>query len=118
MLMRRAVFVVALAAVCAALFWPSVDVEVPGPRLPWDKAVHAGMFALLAFLGGWARIRLRWLLLLLAALAVASEAGQALLLPHRTGDWDDLAADLVGVALGVGVWRWVGGPGAWRPRPS
>ena len=37
--------------------------------------------------------------------AVVSEVVQALLLPTRSGDFADAVVDLVGVALGVVLWR-------------
>ncbi len=80
------------------LFAPSGDGVAPFPQS--DKLVHATLFALLA---GTARCRFgaaAAVLVAVAAYAPFSEVVQALLLPHRDGDWRDAAADLLGVAVG------------------
>ena len=79
---------------------------VPGPAsgitIPHlDKVVHVGMFALPAFLGVLARLRL-WLVgLILVVHAPVSELVQHRYLPGRAGDPADLIADLVGIGLGL-----------------
>jgi len=70
----------------------------------WDKSNHALAFASLAFTCVWAlwpRPR-QWWLLALAVLAYggAIEITQSYL-PPREGDWFDLLADGVGIALGL-----------------
>ena len=75
------------------------------PFLQADKVVHAGVFALLAATGRWRYGPVAWVLLTMCAYAPLSEVVQAVLLPHRDGDWRDAAADLLGVALG---WRAAG----------
>lgn len=85
------------------LFAPSGDGVAPFPG--FDKLVHGTLFALLAGTARWRFVRAPAVLGLVAAYAPFSELVQAGLLPGRDGDWHDVAADLVGVALG---W-WVAG---------
>lgn len=75
---------------------------------PWDKGVHALLFAVFAVLiglsMGFARMP-RTALLVLAflgalAIGVADELHQAIL-PGRQAGWDDLAADALGALIGV-----------------
>ena len=66
-----------------------------------DKVVHAATFGSVAWAGLWAGLGARWWVPLVAGHAVVSELVQATALPHRSGDWRDVVADLVGVALGV-----------------
>ncbi|MEZ5114993.1 MAG: hypothetical protein R2737_01885 [Candidatus Nanopelagicales bacterium] len=96
---RLLVFVLGFLGLTAALYWPSV----PGPQtdLPLDKAVHLALFAGVAFLGTWAGVPTMWLGALLLLQAVASEVVQARLLDRRGGDLLDLAADVLGIALGL-----------------
>ena len=107
-------FGVAVLLSLVVLFAPSGDGVQPFPQS--DKLVHLALFALLA---GTARWRFGALLAVLAAVsayAPASELLQALVLPHRDGDWRDAAADLVGVAAG---WLVAGRlPGRSHPAPA
>ncbi len=81
------------------LFAPSAgDGSLPFPQA--DKLVHAGLFALLAATGRWRCGPVTAVLVAVCAYAPLSEVVQAVLLPHRDGDWRDVAADLLGVALG------------------
>lgn len=80
------------------LFWPSPatgGAAVPGA----DKAVHAGLFLLLAATGALRCGASTRVLALVLAYAVASELVQALALAERSGDVVDVLADGVG-ALG------------------
>ena len=67
----------------------------------WDKANHALAFAALAFSGRFAWTRRPWPL----AIALLAYGGAIELLqmhiPNRDGDWHDLLADGVGIALGL-----------------
>lgn len=99
----------------ALAFWTTVAVVVvlsllPTQHLPeavfdiWDKAQHAFGFAVLTFLGFWAyprRVRrvLVGMLLLGALIELAQDATG-----WRHGDWMDLLADAVGVAVGTMLW--------------
>jgi VanZ family protein len=86
------------------LYWPR---PVSDGGIPYaDKIVHVAIFAAVAVAGLRARVPLSWLVGLIAVHAVSIELVQHWLLANRTGDPADVAADLVGVALGVVVaWR-------------
>ena len=98
---RIGLFIAALALNLWTMYAPSV----PGPpsNVRLDLIGHAATFATLTFTGLLAGIRPRLLLPLVAANAVASELIQHFLLPARSGDITDLAADAVGIALGWAV---------------
>lgn len=72
-----------------------------------DKVVHVLVFAVPLVLAAWAGLRWRLLLVGLAVHAPLSEAVQARLLEHRSGDPMDVLADLVGVGVAAAlvVWR-------------
>lgn len=108
------------AGAVAAIFLPGAAVPEAGPA--WTTLAHITFFAVAVTL--WAAAfpgRLRHVALVAAVLAVATEVGQATLIPGRGAQWPDLVADLYGIlgglALGV-VLPWVL-PGAGRrsPRP-
>ena len=65
-----------------------------------DKVVHLGLFALLAATTRWRFGARAAGLVAVAAYAVGSELVQGLLLAQRSGDADDVLADLLGAALG------------------
>jgi VanZ like family len=72
---------------------------------PWDKLVHAASFGLLAAAIGYASGFKNWAMVLTAfagamLIGVADEWHQ-MFLPGRQAGWDDLAADLIGSALGA-----------------
>jgi hypothetical protein len=100
----RAALVAAVAVNLVVLYWPRA---VSDGGIPFaDKIVHVGIFAAVAVAGLRARVPLAWLVGLLAVHAVSSELVQHWLLANRTGDPADVAADLVGVAVGVVVaWK-------------
>jgi VanZ family protein len=89
---------------------------MPSPYLPpleifslWDKEQHAlgyGTLTLSALLAYPSAHKLRLAALLLAH-GVLIEALQHLL-GHRVGEWQDAAADALGVLLALGVARLVG----------
>ena len=95
---------------------------VSGGGVPYaDKLVHIVIFALVAVTGLCARLPLVWLVGLLVTQAVVSELVQHWFLPNRTGDPRDVAADLVGVAVGVLLGRKLAaatGVGSTRSRGS
>lgn len=87
---------------------------LPGEYLPpqtvsiWDKAQHASAFAALGAWGLLVYPRRPWAVLLgLLAFGGAIELAQAST-TWRFGDWEDLFADAVGLALGGAL--------AWWPR--
>ena len=96
----------------------------PGPDLPtvtedvWDKAGHASIFMVLALTGVLARVRWGRLTTGLFAYASVTEILQAVLPIHRSGDWHDVLADTVGIAVGLVIaagLRRVARAGAARP---
>lgn len=94
----------ALALHLVALYLPGSP--EPGPELfpHVDKLVHVALFAAPAYLI--ARLTSAWWPLLLLALhAPVSELVQHLWIPYRGGDPFDALADIVGVALGLGLAR-------------
>ncbi len=100
----RAAFTAAVLANLVVLYWPR---SVSQGGVPYaDKVVHVAIFAAVGASGLRARVPAAWLVGLLAANAVVSELVQHWFLVNRTGDPPDVAADLVGVAVGVVVaWK-------------
>ena len=100
----RAALVAAVVANLVVLYWPG---PVSDGGIPFaDKIVHVGIFAVVAVAGVRAGVPLAWLAGLLAVHAVSSELVQHWLLANRSGDPADVAADLLGVGLGLAVaWK-------------
>lgn len=74
----------------------------PGGPESSDKVAHLGIFAVLALTGRWARLPVLPLGLALAAYAALVEVVQgAVTALGRAGDVRDLAADLVGIGVGL-----------------
>lgn len=96
---------VAFALACAVQLYGLYAPQAPGPPGPAgaDKVAHTAMFAAVLVTGSLVRIPLAPLTAVLGVHAVVSEVVQHRLLPDRSGDPADVVADLVGVALGVGV---------------
>jgi VanZ family protein len=97
----RAVLALAVLVQLVVLYnptQPSVGGLASVPGL--DKLVHATVFALVMVAGRRARLPRLPLLVLTVVQAPVSEAVQAGLLPHRSGDPFDVVADLVGCLLG------------------
>jgi VanZ family protein len=111
--LRRALFspaarrgwLVALAVLVVAVLVLALSPDdVPLPSSGWDKLDHAAAFAALATCGMFAfrgrhAVAIRTTLGLLA-LGGAIELAQTQV-PGRSADWHDLAADAVGIALGL-----------------
>jgi hypothetical protein len=96
----RLLLAAAVVAQLLVLYLPRVD--APGAGAPGlDKLTHAAVFAAVAWTGRRAGVDPRLLLVLLVVQAVASEAVQGALLPERSGDPFDVAADLAGTAVGL-----------------
>lgn len=96
-------FAVAFVVHLIALYSPGSG--EPGSIPGIDKLGHLGMFAALItpllLLGS----PPGWTLLLAALYGGVSEAIQAFAIPHRTGEFGDWVADLLGVALAWAIWR-------------
>lgn len=97
----RWILALAVAVQLAVLYDPRVPsagglAGVPG----LDKVVHLVVFAAVMVVARRSGLR-TWLVLALTVVhAPVSEILQATLLPHRSGDWHDVVADLCGCALG------------------
>ncbi|MBL8328200.1 MAG: VanZ family protein [Rubrivivax sp.] len=95
---------VLLAVLSVYVLYGALTPNPKGPSLGWDKANHAAAFAVLAFCAVFAlRERPRhvfWIAYLLLALGLAIEIAQTFV-PGRLGDWQDLLADAVGIAVGL-----------------
>jgi VanZ family protein len=102
---RRPLWRVLLLLLVVAILWLALS-PVPPKTVDtgWDKANHAMAFAALGFVSVWAvwpRPRgWAWLVLALLAFGGAIEIAQTFL-PPREGDWWDLLADGVGIAIGL-----------------
>lgn len=86
------------------LYAPSAP-SLPSGGLPLDKVVHLAVFAAVVWTGRQAGLPAVPLLLVVVAHAGLSEAVQAALLPARSGDWADVAADVLGAGVGAVVPR-------------
>jgi VanZ family protein len=83
--------------------------DVPGVTLVWDKAEHAGSWAVLTLLGLLLSTKRRWAIGVFAlAFGGVIEVLQAVLPFGRDGEWGDFAADAVGVAVAYFLWRIAG----------
>jgi hypothetical protein len=84
-----------------------VEQESSWFRIPeLDKAIHAGMFVVLAILCrrvDWSRRAVGAVILGGFALGAMSELGQLLPIIHRTASLYDLAVDCVGLIVGVAI---------------
>ena len=83
-------------------------------NIPSDKIAHASLFAIFAVLWGLAEGHQKLWPIGVATAGVAlgglTEAVQAIPALHRVADWEDLVADGVGVAAGIGavfLFRWI-----------
>ncbi len=80
--------------------------DVVAPLFHWsDKLNHAGAFLVLGFL-----LRMGWRIPYVQAFAVLVAYGgfieiSQLFAVHRSAEWADLAADTVGVVLGLKLYR-------------
>ncbi len=90
----------ALALQMLVLYAPSTP-DLGESALPVDKVVHAAVFALATYTLAAVEVPLGWVVGLMSAHAVVSELIQHRLLADRAGDPADVAADLMGIAIGV-----------------
>ena len=103
--LRVVAVLVALAVPLGLFMGGAQPVAVGLFAAPYDKLVHALVFAVLAAAMGYASGWRGWRMVLLAfggALAVGVlDEWHQMMLPGRSAGWDDLAADAVGAALGA-----------------
>jgi len=97
----RLVFGAVAAASVVVLFVPTAPGVPPFPYA--DKVIHLLLFTALAWTACRAGLGVRACVLGLVAYAALSELVQAILLPSRSGSWLDLAADVLGVGLGIAL---------------
>lgn len=95
----RALLPLLLLLVTLLALWPQTEIL---PSTGWDKANHALAFAVLmaVWSTGWPRARQIAGLLGLLAYGGLIELLQTQL-PPRSGEWEDLLADAVGLGLGA-----------------
>lgn len=98
-LVDRGLFGGVMVVSLAVLFAPTAGGPQPFPYA--DKVVHLLLFAALAWSGQRAGVPVATLGVALVVYAVISEVIQATLLRQRSGDWTDVAADLIGLAGGL-----------------
>lgn len=76
---------------------------LPGPTSPqepgFDKIAHLSSFALVTAALLAARLPMKWVVAANLVHAAISEIVQGLWIPGRSGDWRDLLADSVGIAM-------------------
>lgn len=103
-LRRRLLWRVASAALVLLVIWGSLQtqVDIPAPE-GVDKFEHFGCYAFLTvwFTGLYARSRYWVVAVALLALGLSMEIGQYLMGAGRDADPYDMAANTVGVALGL-----------------
>jgi VanZ family protein len=110
--LSRGVFAVAVLVSLAVLFAPPADVPDSPPGV--DKAVHAGLFLLLAVTGRWAGARRGVLAVVLVLYGAGSEVVQGLDVVGRSASVGDWLADVAGALTGLAGWAVVAG----RRRPG
>jgi hypothetical protein len=113
----RIAMAAAWTLVIFALCWmPGKWVQEVEGGSPWlqmpnlDKVIHWGIFVLFTVLWlrtGTSRRRYAWVVLGGLAVAALTEVGQIYLPVGRDGQVGDAITDLIGVAIGLGVARWV-----------
>lgn len=103
--------VLALALLANIGFYlPEVPGSSVGASLPGaDKVVHVAVFALTVWAAGRLlaprrRFPMGWVVIVAILHAGLIELIQGLALPERAADPADVLADLIGIALGVGLW--------------
>ena len=98
----------AIAVVIALIMLFSPGSTVPSGPENSDKVTHTLMFVVLAMTSLHARIPWWLTALWLIAFAAVSEVLQGVLPISRSGSVWDAAADLVGIAIGIGIAAAVG----------
>ena len=106
---RVGVLVLALVA-NIGFYLPAVPSGVPGSGvIGIDKLVHLVVFALTVWAAGRLlaprlRFPMGWVVIVALAHALLIELIQLVLLPQRGAEGADILLDVIGIALGVGLW--------------
>lgn len=106
---RLGVLVLALV-LNIGFYLPSFPDGTPGAGMPGlDKAVHLLVFALTVWAAGRLlaprrRFPMGWIVLLALAHGLVIELVQLVLLPERGAEAADVLFDVIGIALGLGLW--------------
>lgn len=111
---RLALLLLAVAVQLVVLYAPGAPGAAAFPGA--DKLGHAAVFGAVVLTGLRAGLPPRWVVGLSLLHAPVSEAVQLAALPGRAGDWTDVVADVVGVALGVLAHRFLARGQRRRPR--
>ena len=108
---RRAVPLAVITLITLVmLFSPGSTVPSGPPNI--DKVTHLLMFAALAYSARFAGVGVTAVIVWAGLYAAASEVLQGLLPIHRSASVWDWVADIVGVAVGLGIFRaWQAGRG-------
>jgi VanZ family protein len=91
-------------------YLPSIPGSVPGAGIPGvDKVVHLVVFALTVWAAGRLlaprrRFPMGWVVVVAFVHALLIELIQLVLLPQRGAEGADVLVDVIGIALGVGLW--------------
>ncbi|MDN5819980.1 MAG: VanZ family protein [Brachybacterium sp.] len=91
-------------------YLPSLPDSTPGTGVPGlDKAVHLLVFALTVYAAGRLlaprkRFPMGWIIVVALVHAPFIELVQLVVLPQRSGDGADILFDVIGIALGLGLW--------------
>jgi len=101
--LARGTFAVVVLVSLAVLLAPESDVPAAPPGV--DKIVHLLIFAALAASGRWAGMGRSVLAPLLVLYAAVSEVLQGVTPLGRSASVADWLADVLGVLLGLGLWR-------------
>ena len=115
-ILQRLALLTALFLVAGLFIGGAQPVAVGLVPVPWDKVAHATVFAAIAFLLTFSRVRRHWGWLLASVLLTTAVGGadeiHQYLLPGRSCDWADFAADALGASFGgalyvllARVWR-------------
>lgn len=106
---RIGLLIIALLA-NIGFYLPSIPGSVPGSGIPGlDKVVHLLVFALTVWAAGRLlaprkRFPMGWVVIAAAVHALFIELVQILALPQRGAEAGDLLFDVIGIAVGVGLW--------------
>ncbi|MGO1408499.1 MAG: VanZ family protein [Brachybacterium sp.] len=109
-LVRRAGLLALAVLLNIGFYLPSLPEGTPGAGVPGlDKAVHLLLFALTVFAAGRLlaprkRFPMGWVVIIALVHALLIELVQLVALPQRSGDGLDILFDVIGIALGIGLW--------------